>query len=54
MRWYNQLIARKFDGSKKRNGPARPSVDEEIEQLVVRMAEGNESMEMLGESAKVR
>jgi transposase InsO family protein len=41
MRWYNQLIAGKFDGSKKRHGPGRPRVDEEIEQLVVRMAEDN-------------
>ena len=41
MRWYNQLIAGKFDGSKKRNGPGRPRVDEAIEQLVVRMAEDN-------------
>jgi hypothetical protein len=41
MRWYNQLIADKFDGSQKRNGPGRPRVDEEIEQLVVGMAEDN-------------
>jgi len=41
IRWYKQLIACKFDGSKKRNGPGRPRVDEEIEQLVVRMAEDN-------------
>jgi hypothetical protein len=41
MRWYNQLIASKFDGNKKRNGPGRPHVDDEIEQLVVRMAEDN-------------
>ena len=36
MRWYNQLIASKFDGGKERNGPGRPRVDAEIEQLVVR------------------
>ena len=41
MRWYNQLIAGKFDGSKKRHGPGRPRIDEEIEQLVVCMAEDN-------------
>jgi transposase InsO family protein len=41
IRWYNQLIAGKFDGSKKRLGPGRPRVDAEIEQLVVRMAEDN-------------
>jgi hypothetical protein len=38
MRWYKQLIASKFDSSKKRNGLGRPRVDEEIEQLAVRMA----------------
>jgi putative transposase len=41
MRWYKQLIACKFDGSKQRHGPGRPRVDEEIAQLVVRMAEDN-------------
>jgi hypothetical protein len=41
MRWYNQLIAGKFDGSQKRNRPGRPRVDAEIEQLVVRMVEEN-------------
>ena len=41
MRWYNQLIAGKFDSSKNRNGPGRPRVDEEIEQLVVCMAKDN-------------
>src|SRR5262249_12707592 len=41
MRWYNQLIAGKFDGSTKRHAPGRPRVDEEIEQLAVRMAEDN-------------
>jgi hypothetical protein len=33
MRWYNQLIAGKFDGSKKRNGLGRPRVDQEIERI---------------------
>jgi putative transposase len=41
IRWYNQLIAGKFDSGKNRNGPGRPRVDDEIEQLVVRMAEDN-------------
>jgi hypothetical protein len=39
MRWYKQLIAQKFDGSKKRRQRGRPRVAEEVEQLVVRMAE---------------
>jgi hypothetical protein len=33
MRWYNQLIASKCASSTKRNGPGRPRVDKEIEQL---------------------
>ena len=41
MRWYKKLIANKFDGSHKRNARGRPRVDEEIEQLVIQMAEEN-------------
>ena len=41
MRWYRQLIARKFDGSTHRKRPGRPPVVEEIEQLTVQMAEEN-------------
>jgi len=39
--WYRRLIARKFDGSKSRQYPGRPRIDDEIEQLVVRMAKEN-------------
>ena len=41
MRWYHRLIAQKFDGSRHRCRLGRPRVSEEIEQLVVRMAEEN-------------
>jgi transposase InsO family protein len=41
MRWYKRLIAEKFDGSKNRQQPGRPRVPEEVEQLVIRMAEEN-------------
>jgi transposase InsO family protein len=41
MRWYKRLIAQKFDGSKHRQQRGRPRVTEEIEQLVVQMAEEN-------------
>jgi transposase InsO family protein len=41
MRWYKRLIAQKFDGSKKRRQLGRPRVAEEVEQLVMRMAEEN-------------
>jgi homeodomain-containing protein len=39
--WYRKLVARKFDGSKSRQGPGRPRVAREVEQLIVRMAEEN-------------
>ena len=34
--WYRKLVARKFDGSKARQGPGRPRVKREVEQLIVR------------------
>jgi putative transposase len=37
--WYRRLIAQKFDGSRRRRQLGRPRVAEEIEQLVVRMAD---------------
>jgi len=39
LRWYQRLIAQKFDGSKQRKALGRPRIAEEVEQLVVRMAE---------------
>ncbi len=41
MGWYQRLVARKFDGSTSRRYPGRPRIDDEIEQLVVRMAKEN-------------
>jgi putative transposase len=41
LRWYQRLIAQKFDGSKHRRPCGRPRVAEEIELLVVRMAKEN-------------
>lgn len=40
-RWYRELIAKKFDGSKFRKSLGRPPVAEEIARLVVRMAREN-------------
>jgi putative transposase len=40
LRWYRQLIAKKYDGSERR-GPGRPRVMETIRQLVVTMAQEN-------------
>src|SRR5262245_42241167 len=39
-RWHQRLIAQKYDGSAKR-GPGRPRTGDEIEQVVVQMAEQN-------------
>jgi hypothetical protein len=41
MRWYKQLVAQKFDGSQKRNQLGRPRVSDEIEALVLQMANDN-------------
>ncbi len=41
LRWYKRLIAQPFNGSRHRRHLGRPRVAEEIEQLVVRMAEEN-------------
>lgn len=40
LRWHRELIAKKYDGSKKR-GPGRPRKPAEIEQLIVVMARDN-------------
>jgi putative transposase len=41
LRWYRRLIAQKFDGRQHRRQLGRPRVPEEVEQLVLRMAEEN-------------
>lgn len=42
LRWYRELVAKKYDGSERR-GPGRPRKREEIAELVVRMARENET-----------
>jgi hypothetical protein len=39
--WYRRLVAQKFDGSKHRQCPGRPTVEQDVEALVVRMAREN-------------
>ena len=39
--WYRKLVANKFDGSKERQYPGRPTVPPEVEALVVKMAREN-------------
>ncbi len=56
LRWYRDLIARKYDGSGNRR-PGRPRVMEKIRALAVRMAIENETWgctRIVGELAKLR
>src|SRR5215831_17776489 len=41
--WHRKRVDQKFDGSKHRNAPGRPPIDQEVEDLVVRMAQENRS-----------
>ncbi len=40
LRWYRELVAKKYDGSAKR-GPGRPRIAGEIQRLILRMASDN-------------
>src|SRR5437762_6945241 len=37
--WHRRLVAQKFDGSTHRKAPGRPMIDQEIETLIVCMAQ---------------
>ena len=39
--WYRKLVAKKFDGSKKRRSPGRPRIDAKLEELILRIAKEN-------------
>jgi len=39
--WYRKLVAKKFDGSRRREYPGRPTVPPELEAMVVKMAREN-------------
>jgi hypothetical protein len=39
--WYRKLIANKFDGSKHRRQPGRPTIEPKLEELIVKMAREN-------------
>src|SRR5207237_10753495 len=41
--WHRKLVAKKFDGSQQRQSPGRPKIDQELEDLIVRMAQENRS-----------
>src|SRR5437870_304520 len=41
--WHRKLVAQKFDGSTQRKSPGRPTIDPELEALVIRLAQENRS-----------
>src|SRR6266404_4049646 len=41
--WHRTLVAQKCDGSQQRKAPGRPKIDQELESLIVRMAQDNRS-----------
>src|SRR3989441_13235343 len=41
--WHRQLVAQKFDGSTQRKAPGRRPIEQELEALIVRMAQENRS-----------
>ena len=41
MAWHRKLVAKKFDGSKKRKYPGRPKIDKASEELIVDIAKAN-------------
>jgi putative transposase len=41
--WHRTLVAKKFDGSQQRQSPGRPTIDQELEALIVRIARENRS-----------
>src|SRR5207248_5318665 len=41
--WHRKFVAQKFDGSQQRKSAGRPTIDKEVEALVVRMARENRS-----------
>src|SRR5262245_35679863 len=41
--WHRKFVAQKFDGSKHRKAPGRPTIDQAVEALVVHMARENRS-----------
>src|SRR3989475_12196338 len=41
--WHRTLVAQKCDGSQQRQSPGRPKIDEELETLIVRIAQENRS-----------
>ena len=41
--WHRTLVAQKFDGSQQRQSPGRPTIAQELEALIIRIAQENRS-----------
>lgn len=41
--WHCKLVAQKFDGSPRRKAPGRPTIAQELEALIVRIAQEHRS-----------
>src|SRR5256714_15280378 len=41
--WHRRLVAQKWDGSQQRQSPGRPTIDQELEALIVRIAREHRS-----------
>jgi putative transposase len=41
--WHRKLVAQKFDGSQQRRSPGRPPIDQELEALIIHIAQENRS-----------
>ena len=41
--WHRTLVAQKFDGFQQRRSPGRPTIDQELEALIIRIAQENRS-----------
>jgi len=52
--WHRQLVAQKFDGSQQRKAPGRPTIDQELKALVVRMGAGESLLGLRGLAAALK
>ncbi|RPJ35122.1 MAG: helix-turn-helix domain-containing protein [Planctomycetaceae bacterium] len=43
LRWHRNLVARKYDGSKKKSKPGRKRISEEVEQVIIQIARKNKT-----------
>ncbi len=47
LKWHRRLVAKKFDGSKKRRKAGRPKVPPKEEALIVQIPQGNDHVQVI-------